>query len=76
MPKDGDTYEDKEKVKNRKRKFMNTIRPPDYWNFFDDSVSMDKIQHVLRFNAKPSSCYSDGRVEEILTTIEEIGMNL
>jgi len=76
MPKDGDMFEDKEKIKNRKRKFMNTIRPPDYWNFFDDAPSVDRVQHVLRYNAKPHSSYSDGRVEEIMNTIEEIGMNL
>ena len=55
---------------------MYTIRPPNYWNFFEDGKEEDQIKHVLRYNAKPAECYRDGRIEKILTNLEEIGMNL
>lgn len=76
MVADGEQYEEKAKGDNKKRRFMNTIRPPYYWNFFEDGPMPDRVDHVLRYNAKPEDCYSDGRVEKILTNIEEIGMNL
>jgi hypothetical protein len=60
----------------KKRRFMNEIRPPMYWNFFEDGPEAHRVKHVLRHNADPTKCYSDGRVEKIMTTIEEIGMNL
>jgi len=76
MTKDGETFEEKAKLESKKRKFMNGIRPPQYWNFFEDGPVPDRVKHVLRHNAKPQECYSDGRVEIILQNIEEIGMNL
>lgn len=76
MPKDGDLYEEKELNDMKKRRFMNEIRPPFYWNFFEDGPEVNRVKHVLRYNADPVKCYTDGRVEKILTTIEEIGMNL
>ena len=76
MAQDGDVFEEKAKVDNKKRRFMNTIRPPYYWNFFEDGPMPDRVDHVLRYNAKPEDCYTDGRVEKILANIEEIGMNL
>ena len=76
MTKDGEVFEEKAKVDNKKRRFMSTLRPPYYWNFFEDGPLPDRVDHVLRYNAKPTDCYSDGRVEKILTNIEEIGMNL
>ena len=76
MVQDGEVFEEKAKDDDKKRRFMNTIRPPYYWNFFEDGPMPDRVDHVLRYNAKPQDCYSDGRVEKILTNIEEIGMNL
>jgi hypothetical protein len=76
MPKDGDEYEAKALENMKKRRFMNEVRPPMYWNFFEDGPEMSKVKHVLRHNAKPTECYLDKRVEKILTAIEEIGMNL
>ena len=76
MVADGEVFEEKAKDDDKKRRFMNTIRPPYYWNFFEDGPMPDRVDHVLRYNAKPQDCYSDGRVEKILTNIEEIGMNL
>ena len=73
---DPDDFDQMVKDRNKKRKFMNTIRPPYYWNFFDDAPAANKVDHVLRYDADPTKCYSDGRVEQIMTNIEEIGMNL
>ena len=61
---------------NKKRSFLNGYRPPDYWNFFEDCKEEDKIEHVLRFNAKPIDSYKDGRIGTILKDLEEISMNL
>jgi len=55
---------------NKKRKYMNSYRPPEYWNFFEDCREEEKIEHVLRFNAKPNDSYKDGRIEKILENIE------
>jgi hypothetical protein len=55
---------------------MNDLRPPGYWNFFEDCKEEDKVAHVLRYNANPKQSYNDGRIETILENIELIGMNL
>jgi len=60
----------------KKRRFMNSIRPPHYWNFFEDGKDEEKVAHVLRHNADPAMCYEDGRVTDILENINEIGHNL
>lgn len=49
------------------------MRPPYYWNFFEDD---NPTPHVLRADAKPQNCYIDGRVESILKDIYDIGKNL
>ena len=67
---------DKAAVESKKRKFMYSIRPPHYWNFFEDCKDDEKVQHVIRYNAKPQECYRDGRIERIMQNLEEIGMNL
>lgn len=77
MPtKDGEDYEAKALNEMKKRRFMNEIRPPMYWNFFEDGPEIQKVKHVLRYNAKPTESYIDGRVDKILQVIEEIGMSL
>lgn len=76
MSKDADQFEARAIQHIKKRKFMNEIRPPVYWNFFEDGPEEERVKHVLRHNAKPTDAYCDGRVEKILTAIEEIGMNL
>ena len=53
---------------------MENIRPPNYWNFFDDGET--KIKHVLRSAADPCIAYTDGRIQKILNNIELIGKNL
>ena len=76
MTKDGEVFEEKAKVDNKKRRFMSTLIPPYYWNFFEDVPEENKIPHVLRYDADPAKCYQDGRVEKIMSGIDEIGMNL
>jgi len=76
MAKGAEEYEVLAKEHNKKRKFMNTLRPPHYWNFFEDCKEDDKVPHILRYDADPSKCYKDGRVQVIIQLIEEIGMNL
>ena len=54
---------EKANADNKRRKFLNQLRPPGYWNFFEDCKEENKTQHVLRFDAKPKECYSDGRID-------------
>ena len=51
------------------------MRPPKIWNFFDDNDS-EKIEHVIRHDANPVACYQDGRIQKIMTNVQEIAMNL
>lgn len=76
MGKDGEEFEHNAKVEDKKRKFMNSIRPPSYWNFFEDGAETLKVQHVLRHNADPRKAYSDGRIEAILENLYAIGRDL
>ena len=57
-----------------KRGFLNHMRPPFCWNFFEDSEQ--KIPHVLRPDADPTKCYIDGRIESIIEDIYQIGLHL
>ena len=50
----------------KKRKFLYQLRPPYYWNFFEDCRDELKVKHVLRYNANPEKCYDDGRVQIIM----------
>jgi hypothetical protein len=70
LGKDGEKYEEEQKVENKKRKFMEGLRPPLYWNFFEDGSDGKKVQHVLRSAADPTKAYSDGRIEKIIGSIE------
>jgi hypothetical protein len=66
--------EDKEKLHDKNRNFLNQMRPPFCWNFFEDSD--EKTPHVLRHDANPNECYIDGRVQELMEDIGSIGYNL
>lgn len=76
MGKDGDEFEQHSKVEDKKRKFMNGIRPPDYWNFFEDGAPTLKVKHVLRHNADPTKAYCDERIQKILANLWAIGRDL
>ena len=76
MTKGGEEFENTAKENIKKRKFMNHYRPPNYWNFFEDCKEEEKVPHLLKFDADPAKCCKDGRVQEIIQLIEEIGMNL
>jgi hypothetical protein len=76
MGKDGEEFENHSKIEDKKRKFMNSIRPPNYWNFFEDGAPTLKVKHVLRYNADPRKAYCDGRIERILDNLFAIGRDL
>jgi hypothetical protein len=77
MPVGGEEFEQKALNENKRRKFLNEMRPHnDIWNFFEDGEDGRKVSHLLRFDANPMKCYKDGRVEAILGLIEEIGTSL
>lgn len=72
---DGAEYEKWAMAREKRRKFLNSMRPPKIWNFFDDSEG-DKIDHVIRHDANPVACYQDGRIQKIMSNVQEIAMNL
>lgn len=76
LGKDGEDFERDAKVEDRKRRFMNGIRPPNYWNFFEDGAATLKVKHVLRYDADPRKAYVDGRIEKILENLWAIGRDL
>ena len=76
LGKGSDEFMERKMAEMKKRKFMDAYRPPSYWNFYEDCKDDEKVDHVLRFNAVPTESYRDGRIETILTNIEQIGMNL
>ena len=76
METGAEEYEAKAMTDIKKRGFINSIRPPHYWNFFEDGKEEDRVQHVMRYDANPFKCYNDGRVEVIMQNISEIANNL
>ena len=66
--------EEEDKVEDKKRSFLYQMRPPFYWNFFEDGER--KTEHLLRHDANPQSCYIDGRVESFLEDMERLGFHL
>lgn len=77
MKQNAEEFAAQEAEKEKKRKFMNQFRPENkYWNFIQDGSKEDYVEHVLRYNADPTKCYQDGRIERILENIEDIGRNL
>ena len=76
MQEGAEDFEKKAQEHVVKRNFMNQIRPPQYWNFFEDGKEEERVKHVLRYDADPTKAYVDGRIAMILQSIEEIGANL
>ena len=64
--KGSEAFMEKALEDNKKRKFLYQLRPPYYWNFFEDCKEEEKVSHLLRYNAKPAESYRDGRVEKIM----------
>lgn len=60
---------------SKKRKQLDTMRPPAVWNFIQDTAE-EPIPHVLRAKANPAKCYEDGRIEKIQEAIDHIGRDL
>lgn len=72
---DGPEYLKWAEAREKRRKFLNEMRPPKIWNFFDDSQG-EKIDHVIRYNANPAACYQDGRIQKIMANVQEVAANL
>ena len=68
--------EDMHELEDKRRKFMDSMRPHmRIWNFkMDDEES--KVPHVLRANANPAEAYIDGRIQDLLVLVEGIGCHL
>ena len=63
------------KIEDASRKFIEPLRPNNQiWNFIDDSA--EPIPHLLRATANPHAAYIDGRVGELISLIEELGIHL
>ena len=67
-------HEDEDRVEDKNRNFLYQMRPPFYWNFFEDGER--KTEHLLRHDAKPEDCYIDGRIQSFLEDVERIGFHL
>jgi len=57
------------------RRISFNLKRPDkgIWNFKEEK---EPIPHVLRVDADPRKAYEDGRIEEILETIEKLSEHL
>lgn len=76
---EGEEYEELANKESSKRRFLLPLRPTDplkIWNFFEDCDENLKTKHVLRFNANPEKAYEDGRIQAIMTNLDDIAMNL
>lgn len=43
LGKDSEAFMEKAAADSKKRKFMYSIRPPNYWNFFEDCKEDEKL---------------------------------
>ena len=70
--------EEEDKIIDKKRAFLNYMKPPFCWNFFteDEEEKEEGVPHVLRAEAEPQKCYIDGRVESVLEDINSLGFHL
>lgn len=65
--------EEEEKLEDKRRRFLEQMRPPNVWNFFEQG---DQTPHILRAEAEPHKCYCDGRIESIFADIHQLGHHL
>ena len=65
--------EEEEKAEDKKRRFLELMRPPYVWNFFEEG---DQTPHIIRAEAEPHKCYVDGRIESLLADIQSLGLHL
>lgn len=59
----------------KKRKFLDQMRPPKVWGFKQDP-SEAPVKHVLRAEADPRACYTDGRIEAVLASVDSFAKDL
>ena len=71
-----ESVEEMHELEDKRRKFMDSMRPHmRIWNFkMDDEET--KVPHVLRANANPAEAYIDGRIQDLLVLVEGIGCHL
>ena len=68
---------DNEAVTEKRREFINTMRPPFVWNFFPEEEV--KVDHVTRAYANPLESYkyeNPNRVEILISEMDTLAMNL
>ena len=53
LGEEGTAFKDGKTKEIKKRKDFYSLRPPECWNFFDDSPAAQRAKHVLRANAYP-----------------------
>lgn len=65
--------EEEEKYGEKRRRFLESMRPPFIWNFFEEG---DETPKFLRAEADPAKCYIDGRIESLMADITQLGFHL
>jgi len=65
--------EEEEKLEDKKRKFLQQMRPPYVWNFFEEG---EQTPHILRPEAEPHKCYVDGRIESLFADIQSLALHI
>lgn len=65
--------EEEEKMEDKRRRFLEQMRPPYIWNFFEQG---EQTPHILRAEADPHKCYVDGRIESLFADIQSLGLHL
>lgn len=66
--------EEEEKAEDKRRKFLDQMRPPFVWNFFDPQDV--ETPHILRAEADPAKCYGDGRIQSLMEDINQLATHL
>lgn len=65
--------EAEERAEDKRRRFLEQMRPPYIWNFFDQG---NNTPHILRAEADPFKCYVDGRIQSLFEDINALGIHL
>jgi hypothetical protein len=69
-PEERDKYENRANDHIKKRRNLDFFRPHrGFWNTFQDGPDMEKVEHVMRYDADPNNSYIDGRTQKILENI-------
>lgn len=55
---------------------MEALRPPYVWNLFLEESSPYNDPHRIRYNTNPKALYSDGRVEQFMSKLNSLYVQL